>query len=459
MRPASLFSYAVRAVLLGLVVGLVWLVVLAFRQAPGTRFTLASGTEVQVLGISYGTRHHRPGWGRLLPAAVREPVERALGQSRPGAYRLSLPRPALVVWIDHHTTNTTAAEVLTLALADESGFFSGEPADVTIFGGSPGVSAHSFHLLPRRSRTLKLVALEAGPTGRHRRLAELAFPNPAFGEFPRWEAPPLPASQTNAGLVCTLSALKTGFGISSSTVFVGEGTARVTHSRAEDDAKNRTDFAVSFLESTNPSNFWEITAIRVSDATGNAATNSSLGSNSYGGPEAHYTFGPGLWPGETWELDLTAARKAGSTFAPSELVVFSNVPLPVVGATGDLAQVAGSGPTSVRLESILRRAPLPADSSGWSSDDLSRLKLVVSNLPPDARFTLVRATDDSGRSLESPSSSWGHEEPHTVEYGFRRIEESARGLDLVFAVHPTRRFTFRVWPELASTNDFTPIRD
>jgi hypothetical protein len=459
VRPASLFSFAVRAVLLGLVVLLAWFASLALRQTPGTRVVLASGTEVRVLGISYGARHHRPGWGRLLPGAVREPVERALGQWRPGVSRFTSPAPAMVVWVDQQTSNTTTAEVLTLALADESGFFSGEPASVTIFGSFPGVSAHSFPLLPRRSRTLKLVAMEAGPTGKHRRLAEIAFPNPARGEFPHWEPQTLPASQTNAGLACTLRAIKTGFGISSSSSYLAGGTNRVTHSRADEDAKNRTGLALSFRDTLAPSNAWELTAVRVSDATGNVATNSSLGSNSTGDSETRYTFGPGLWPGETWELGLTAARKPGSAFAPGELLTFSNVPLPALNQTNPLGQVLASGATSVRLISLRRRAPLPADNPGWSSGDLSELKLAVSNLPPDVRFTLVQARDDEGRVLESPSWSWTHAEPSEAGYSFRRIEETASSLNVTFAVHPTRRFTFRLRPEIASTNDFTPSRD
>lgn len=455
MRPANLLAYALRIALLGLVIGLVWLGVLAFRQATGSRLVLASGTEVQVLGITYGTRHYRPGWGRLLPAALREAVERALGQWRPGVFRFTSPAPAMVVWVDHSYTNVAAAEVLTLALAAESGFFSGEPDNVTLFGGSPGVSAHSFHLLPRRSRVVRLVALETGPTGKHRRLAELAFPNPAFGESPPWDAQALPASQTNAGLICTLRAVKTGFGISSTSSYLAGGTSRVTYSRAEEDARNQTELALSLRDTDAPSNSWEITAVRVSDATGNVATNSSLGSHSAGDPEMRYTFGPSLWPGETWELELTAARKAGSAFAPGELLTFSNVPLPALNQTSHLDQVQASGPTAVRLTTLLRRAPPPADSRGWSSRDLSEIKLAVSNLPPRLRFTLVQATDNEGRVLEVPSWSWSHTEPCEAGYSFRRIDETASDLNLTFAVHPTRRFTFRVQPELASTNDFT----
>lgn len=460
MRLRRLLHLTLLGLLLAVAGALVWLAATALRQAPATRFRLASGTEVQILGISHGTRHHRPGWGRLLPAALRERVERAMGQSRPGDYSVRVPAPVLMVWVNQNATNTIAAETLTLALADESGFFSGEPANVTLFGSSPRVSAHSFQVLPRRHQTLKLVAVEVGPSGRHQRIAELPFPNPAFRDCPHWKAQALPASQTNAGLTCTIRALKTGFGNSTSSTYVGGGTNPVViHSWAGDDARNRAELTVGLVDTLASSNSWDITAIRVSDATGNVATNSSLSSSSYGGPETRYTFGPALWPGETWELGLTAARKPGSTFAPRELLTFSNVPLPAVNQTSRLDQVLSVGQTSVQLRSLLRRTPLPAESPGWSSGDLSELKLIVSNLPPDIRFTLVQATDSAGRVLEVPSWSWVHTEPCQAGYGFRRIDETATSLNLIFAIHPTREFTFRVRPEQASATDFTPNRE
>lgn len=456
MRLRAIAKLIMVSLLLMAAVGLAWWVGRELRSAPGRRIMLTSGVEISVLGVTYGTNHVQPGFGRLLPGGLRAVLARLLGQPGAGSYRFTTSQPELVVWLAHNSTNSAVLpSSVRVGLADENGFLSGDYADfTTFFNGSSG-TPRRFAVWPRRSRELRIRVFEQGPTFSYHLAGEVRCANPAVSHASAWTAEPLPARGTNGPLVCTLSAVMTGLGMNTTTSAQADGTTRTTFSPPDEDGDNHTALRLAFTDSANPSNDWEIAAIQVADATGNSARNSSLSASFGSGPERNYQFKPALWPTEPWQIEFLAARRPGSLFAPQELVAFTNVPLPASGLTNRYAESALVGATKVRLVEFVRREPLPEDARGWSSGSLSQLKLTVANLPADAKFTLVRATDETGRKLEVPSSSWGNDEPHDAMFSFLRVPVEARSLNLTFAVQAMRRVTFTVQPALATTNDFS----
>ncbi len=457
MRVRHLATLGVVGLLVAGAIGLAWWVGHELRSAPGRRVVLASGVQVSVLGVTYGTNHVQPGFGRLLPDRLRMVLARLLGRPGLGSYRFATSQPELVVWITHNATNSMVPPgSVRVALADEAGFLSGDDRDFTTFVGGRSATAIGFAVWPRRSRELRIRVFEQGPTFNYRLAGEVRCVNPAVSRAPAWTAEPLPARGTNGPLVCTLSAVMTGLGMNTTTSAQADGTTRITFSPPQEDGEIRTALRLAMTDLDSPSNDWEIAAIHVADATGNAAANSSLSANYGPGPERNYQFEPGLWPSEPWRLELLAARRPGSVFSARELVVFTNLALPAIGFTNRYTDSALVGTTKVSVIEFNRRAPLPDDVRSWSSDDLSALKLSVANLPADGKFTLVRASDDAGRTLEVPSFGWGHSEPHDATFSFRSVPAEARSLNLTFAVQTMRRFTFRVQPSLATTNDLTP---
>ncbi len=457
MRVRVLIRLVVVSLLLAAAIGLAWWVGAEIRAAPSRRVTLASGVQIGVLGVTYGTNHVQPGFGRLLPDGLRALLARLLGRPGAGSYRFTTSQPELVVWLAHNSTNSAVPpSSVRVGLADESGFLSGDYVDfTTFFNGSSG-TPRRFEVWPRCSRELRIRLFEQGPSFTYHRVGEVRCPNPARSTAPAWVAESLPARRTNGTLVCTLSAVLAGVGMNTTTSAQADGTTHTTFSPPQADGDNHAALRLAFTDSAFPSNDWEIAAIQVADATGNSARNSSLSSSFGSGPERNYQFRPSLWPLEPWRIEFRAARRPGSSFAAEEVAGFTNVPLPAIGFTNRYTESALVGTTKVSVTEFSRREPLPDDARGWSSGGLSQLKLTVANLPADARFTLVRATDDAGRRLEVPSSGWSQSEPYEATFSFLRVPADARALNLTFAVHATRRFTFVVQPALATTNDFTP---
>lgn len=456
MRARQLAKLVIVGSLVAGAIGLAWWVGTEIRAAPSRRVTLASGVELRVLGVTYGTNHVQPGFVRLLPDRLRAVLASLLGQPGMGSYRFTTSQSELVVWLAHNATNSAVPpSSVRIGLADENGFLSGDYTDFTTFSNGSSATPRRFAVWPRRSREL-LIRVFEGPSFTYHRAGEVRCNNPARSRAPAWVAEPLPARRTNGNLVCTLSSVLTGLGMNTSVSAQADGTTRTTFSPPQEDGENRTALRLALSDLDSPSNDWEIAAIHVADATGNTVANSSLSASYGSGPERNYQFKPGLWPSEPWQIELLAARRPGSVFAANELVVFTNVALPAIGFTNRYTKSALVGTTKVSVAEFSRRAPLPEDAHGWSSGSLSQLKLIVANLPADARFTLVRATDDAGRTLEVPSSGWSQSEPYEATFSFLRVAAEARALNLTFAVHATRRFTFVVQPALATTNDFTP---
>lgn len=458
MRVRAIAKLIFASLLLMAAVGLAWWVGREVRSAPGRRVVLTSGVEVSVLGVTYGTNHVQPGFGRLLPGGLRAVLARLLGRPGANSYRFTTSQPELVVWLAHNSTNSAVPpSSVRVGLADENGFLSGDYADFTTFFNGSSATPRRFAVWSRRSRELRIRLFEQGPTFSYHLAGEVRCPNPARSLAPAWTAEPLPARRTNGNLVCTLSAVTTGVGMDTMTSAQADGTTRTTYSPPQEDGENRAILRLTFTDRDQPSNDWEIAGIQVADATGNAARNNTLGASYGPGTERNYQFKPGLWPSEPWRIELLAARRSGSLFAAQELVAFTNVPLPAIGFTNRYTESALAGPIKVSLTEFTRREPLPEDARGWSSGSLSQLKLTVASLPADAKFTLVRATDETGRKLEVPSWGWGNSEPYEATFSFLRVPADGRALNLTFAVHAMRRFTFVVQPALATTNDFTPL--
>ena len=188
--------------------------------------------------------------------------------------------------------------------------------------GKNGWLKFTLPVVPRRSETLELHLFQADEL-----IETVRIRNPLFGRFPNWQPEPLPATKTSGDLKVRL----TGFSVG--VAELGGNLARVN--RAQTHVRTITlhpDPNVVFkLDLSSPrgtNEAWLVSHAELSDATGNRVH----GRPSQFRETDEYSFGPALWPEEAaWRLKLTLSRSRG--FDPEELVTFTRVRVPSVGAT------------------------------------------------------------------------------------------------------------------------------
>lgn len=291
---------------------------------------------------------------------------------------------------------------------------------------------------PRRGKTLDLRYYPADQTNSPC-VAEFFIANPAPGNYPTWEPEPLPATKTNGDLSITLLSLKSGL-------------SKVDESKPA--ASNEiavTQAAFRIVQGGSESNAWRPKQVEIKDATGNHwIPFPSLVSNRFENATDYFSFSGALWPGEAaWKLRFEFSRI--TDFQPDELFTFSGITVP--GATqviklDDSTNIAGC---KAQLIAITGATAWQPGNLKWSTvKKRTNISVRVTPFPKDARLTLLKVVDESGREAEiNQQPDWKAAER---VYGFK-TPEGAKQLSFTFALHKSRYVEFMARPEFAHSNN------
>ena len=405
--------------------------------------SLPDGSVTRIMAVTYGTNHvvGRP-LARLfarLPAGIVDLL--------PGPFALlastTTPEPKLIIWLGRATNNAnvpTGSGYFDALLSDASGFISGDHATIFETGLWGNPEQMQFGVIPRRDPIIAVNFFYHSPTGGVSRCGSLPFANPLYGAFPQWQPEPLPATRRVDDVAVTLEKLSTGHDQNASIGADLSGHAIHEFGTNRVDGQNMTVCFIRLQPLTNSNQVWCVAGEEVSDATGNKAPSTSLGSGSL--EESYFSFEPGLWPSESaWKLRCEIKRTRG--FDPGETSVFRNIPLGSLGATNQIGCTTNFGGVTVTLDYIIRRAPFT--NSSWSSDDLTQVRFATAVLSNGLHLDLVSARADTGTELESPSSS---SSDNWRIYGYRNVPVEAKTADFTFAVQRGRWVEFTVKPEV-----------
>jgi len=471
--PTSLKSRC--AVFLLLALGVVVAVVVWVRAATHYSLSrkLADGTTLRVVQASFGTvlSYHEPKprpWllavGRRLPFATAS----RLGWWFNGGDWCSLTCPPgetnFAVFYTHDGPTTPAAASgnhYRIVVFDEQGNSYEGAGGRTSGGFNPAnkyfhtLEMETFPLVPRHGKTIGLRFLSDQKDGKGgTAIAEFHIPNPNPGPFPTWVPEPLPDVKRAGSVVATLTGFTTGLSRAHPEQAARANEATVTRLGLQLEEPGQTNC------------FWKPHGIEVSDATGNLWMPYSPASSAAGhGSDAFdMTFPQTLWPGEAaWKLRIELART--NSFEPEELWTASGLPVPAEAS--NLAAAASSvvrsslqantppvgltnSPSvfstningcSIRLE--LGRTKASAGKSEQSSSDIT-LSVSIEQIPNDSRLSLVRVSDENGRTVKIKSSNewlrWGSSF-HLA------VPPDATRLDCTFAYHKSRFVEFVAAPK------------
>jgi hypothetical protein len=410
---------------------------------------LITGDILYYRGVTFGTNHVAPGLPRLvhvLPAALGNRIAHHL-RLAPGSAPHSTSEPSLVLWLDDthpFVTNRTATVSIDWMLGDATGAIAGPKVQSSLTPGRPGLIRLEFKAFPRRSRILQLQAFTRVMSGSVRPAGSLSVPNPYRSLATEWEPDPLPLTQTNAGLECTLLALPTA--VESDVHWTWDEDTKVTlFSEATQFENDRSTAGLfSFRDSQSSDETWTVANVRMSDATGNQLASSATSAWSQHG-FILFSYGPSLWPDQTWRLDVDAKRTAKAIFTPQEQFLFENVPVPPEGQTKLIERLIRRDDIEVRLEKIEHH----------STANNRVITVTVLNLAERHYLDLIEVIDDQGRAFRGAGWSMSHGNPVEARYFFHEFPAGAQTIDVRLAVHPGLPFTFQVRPERATTNDWS----
>lgn len=277
VRPApskGRFPWRGGMMLLGIIGGVTFgMLTWALLQDPaGPWRRLADGSEVRVVGVTYGTRHQVTEgrvWQRLLqpltpPGAPLRPAGVAgwdgvrnqsalpfpgVPTSVPGRFggwqdHWDTPVPELVVWVRHRTA-AKAWAAPHFDLKDEHGCrFSGVSQWLRSYSSEEQLAATRFEVFPRHGGLVQLISRVPGQQSVNP--LALTVRTPDAGAQPEWQPEAIPQTQTRGDLAFR---------------FLGWGSGR---------ALPIGRFEV--LRAGQPDRGWEPVTVTVSDATGNSLT-------------------------------------------------------------------------------------------------------------------------------------------------------------------------------------------
>ncbi len=401
-----------------LVVGLAALVWWLMRPQE---FTLAGGTRLSLVAVTYG-RHH------ASPATK--------SQDRPHRVGFEGTNDFLVVWVrqQHNPNQWPAYQLFAEDLAGTACVGSSAVAGNVNRRRGDETVGFRFDAFPRRQRKFILRLQEWNPqSGRQTITNAFVISNPARRSFPAWYPDALPDTQTAGDLDVTLTKLAFG--------------AKMPYQRNDlspDDPMNQGVLAgLEIQKNGETAPNWRPVRVVTSDATGNHV---SAAVNSFGQDEGRvllYQFG--LWPEEpAWKVQVELSRQTG--FSENELWTAQNVPLQP-GRMQDFMRYGHNRANPAFAETTLNGLHLkvyPAmqftDRAGWFQAG-GGFEIQADKTPEGTHVTLVKVTDDQGRVI--PTVNWNL--GGNLRFGLGNLG-NAQTLNLTFAVHQSRFIEFTVKP-------------
>ena len=455
--------FSIALVLLGAIV-IGWL--LCKKDPPPQIITLPNGEKYEFAGVTWGREAVPP----TLDAQVVHRLPAALGNWLRNRYpkRLSqmnlgdkYPEPRFFIWYRHVGTNVSSRAyqenfIPRAVLADEAGVKGGSLSSPN-FESSVTWSFDSFRAVPRRSRMLQC-QFYPSPYGQeaYSPFSAIRFPNPLYGQFPQWQAEPLPIVKHSGDLEVRLDALTSGHPDDGPWIVRSNGSRAVHYSpiAGGKSIQSAIDFSVRSAKGTNE--IWVANRLELSDATGNVLVSSSfrpewlthrlwLTQGSKGLQFAGWigyceTVEGTLWPDEAvWRLKVELKRTNG--FAPTELVTFKSVPILPLNTTNSIWITNTVGGLQVRLEEHRREG-------WWKLGDYPKFRLEA----PDGFIAdVIQVTTDAGEELDGGG---GFEYTNgTVAWPLQpfisvriRPTNTVNTLNITWAVQKTRTVEFFVKP-------------
>jgi hypothetical protein len=403
------------------------------RLPDGSMLTLASVSAGKVHPYAYGT------WWQtrlypLLPPAVRDRSGWWSSRSgwQTGTYISPEPN-ALVIQAIRRGKSPRGMWPVVAVPVDERGR---EYSPGMLLAWTPVVTATGsvqfwdLPVFPRRGSTVGARLYAQMPHGPWVRVGEFHGKNPLSRSYPHWSPEPLPVTKWSGDLAMTLTGLTAGQTI---------GDPRHPEPPGND---NWTRAALCLTRNGRQATGWQPIRVALSDATGNQWSHR----NQHWPPQSRnrlFEFAGRLPPGESAvKLRFEVMRTRG--FGPDELWVARGVPVrPPDRATAVVAAARRQG-AELSLTVLDARGPFGLGYRRGRPAPMLEVDLLMP--PPDLRVTLLRATDDRGRTIPAfipePAASGGS----VYRYRFFHVSPEARAMDLVFAVTRSRFFEFRVAP-------------
>ncbi len=401
----------------GLVVGVVW------RQSRPQTFTLANGTKLTLLAVTYGKVQH-------FPATKTTNGRR---HAFPDSTNYTL-----VVYIEQHHTNNIWPNYQLWAY-DEAATACAGPSAMNQRRIRQGeeIVAFRFDAFPRRCTKFDLRLMEGNPrNGGQTATNAFVVSNPARGPFPSWYADPLPNHQSDGDLDVTLTRL----------TFGAAATPFNTRNQNPAGPGNRgAQMAFRIQQDGKAAADWQPIQVETFDATGNHVTTGC--SSHWDNGEEVALFQPGLWPDEpVWKVRVEFSRTSG--FSDDELWSVPNVPL----QPGN-AQEAWLYPirnrNAVFVETTLNGVHLQLFPVMQSTNQpnmrgpMEGLLVLRAGSPlAGARLNLLKLTDERGHEIRAMNWGAGGSDYRYLLQGLG----SAKSLNLTLALHRSRFVEFMAKP-------------
>ena len=393
---------------------------------------LADGTKLTLLGVTYGKHHVAP------------KVKAANGRARGGGARIDSTNNTVVVWIEAETKPNQYPnyQLLVYDKANTACVSAYARTQSQIINGSI-IQGFMLDAYPRWDSKMILRVMSWGNGGQRAAKEHFVVSNPARASFAKWMPEPLPDTQSDGDLDVTLTRLNYG----ANGFNNGNGSTK-------NDPMTKAVLAAFRAEQKGvAATNWQPIRIETSDAAGNQSPLNSW-SNSRQNGESVMTYRWGLWPDESpWKLRVEFSKQ--SSFSDDETWTVQNLPV----NRGSQQEMWNNGPNSRTKPAFaettlngfhLKIFPATQVTNQFAGNGGNPGSFrVQADQPLDGmQMTLVKATSDQGRDLQSYSgSSWGGSDREFQMQNMRNTQTMNVTLALVkshffeFTVKPTKETT------------------
>lgn len=254
----------------------------------------------------------------------------------------------------------------------------------------------------------------------------------------------LPVTKTNGDLSVRLTDFSVGSHNPRGNDIVEVGGRQTRFHSPKPGEFHRIVFKLDIHSPHGTNEDWSIQPAELSDATGNRVQASACSRES---ATDEYCLGGDLWPDESaWRLKLTLRKHRG--YAAEEVMAFTNVPVPVVGATTIIFQTNMIHGTPVVLKQEFTRAPdgTPIVFGGLGNVALRPATHVVAELVNQPEGYVVDSMELRADTGWIPKERINRLETNSATVFLESIPAVVRSLDITWVVQKTRTVEFFVKP-------------
>ena len=426
MRNARRTILSTALVLFALV--FVGIVLLATRQASGSRKQLADGTVVQLKGALYDRQFRlRTGtrWCDYLGTALPERWAKALDAQ----YARIGTSNSLTVWLTLDRKQSPAIDFRGATLDAHGCEFGLDPINLYAVDQQVAVVYES-KLFPRGDDSFRFRLYQHQPDGSWSAVAEFPVKNPKRQPRMAWKAEPFPITNHVDGVAFTLLDLKSG-------MVAATLPARPPKSGELEGVAIKWQLPSSQRWTVD----WELAEFKgISDAFGQSAGRGSYVSSLQNNGEYLVCVDGGLCVEEpVWKVDAEFVRTRD--FPSNELWTIRGIAVPSSNAATLVNLSKNLNGATIQLMGISGlTCPTPKIRRSLSEWPIAHV--VCASIRAGTKLNLVRAVDDAGRDA---NTGWRSADGSDYAFGVK-IPNDAKSLDLTFAVTKRVAVTYYVKP-------------